>query len=1076
MDLTDRKLTPSPAPPLIWLGRVVTLALAYYLTARVGQLMAIQPGNVTPFWPPSGIALAGVLFWGARVWPGIWAGSFAFNASFFAAQTDAPPGYTLIAVAIACGASVQVLVANWLVRRSLGGRDPQERGRDLLMLLALGGPIACLIAATIGTVSYILAGVISPAEFAHTWWTWWFGDTAGVLLVTPLALVWATKTPKHWIARAVGGAGVAASLALWQGLEALGDRATEQEFHAEAGQQVETFRDEFTQSLESLYSIRSFLGGSERVEREEFRTFAAPFLLRHPALKALSWDPRVADPERDAFEAAARGEGIAGYEITERDAGQTLVRARRRPEYFPVYYIEPRQPNQAVLGLDSVSLPDRLEAAERARDTGLPAATGRVRLVQTPDESGLLLFMPVYRGDPQKVEERREDLIGFAIGVFEIGRVVERVFAGQNHRGIDFSLFDSSAEPGETHLHTYGAATASDPAQTRSLVEKHRAPTGVHYTRSFDVGGRQWRVVCTPTEAYVASHDHWLPLWVLAFGLTLSGLLTRYLAMMADRAAVIQATNQELRREVLQRAAAELNYRDLYDHAPDLYCSVDTETGQVLECNQTLLHSLGLPRERVIGRHVRELHHPDSMAAAELALRELRDSGEVRNAELMLRRGDGSVMDVILNMTAVRDATGRIVQGRAVWREITELKLARVELEYYQAQLEETVQVRTGELAHSNAELARKNEKLTELYDTAHRFVDNVSHEFRTPLTVIKGYTDVLLGGIGGPLSSDQTEWLRLIGDRSRDLAQMVDDLLDTSKLRVGMMRVDRRPVTVQAIVDRVWPMLESKAQTNHITLRTRIGADLPRVYADAEKAGRVVVNLVVNAIKFSAEGATVTLSAERCGDGVEVSVIDGGPGISAENLRVIFERFKQVGDPQRSSTKGFGLGLNIAKELVALNLGEMGVASEPGKGSTFSFTLPADDRRTILDRYLWRLADFRPPGNSLALIRVSSPTFIGNEEQLCGDLASQGRPLDLILEGDPGSGAAHLLRVCDKPWESLVELEKAWAGLMTDRAPEAASHDVRFRLLKSWRYSADEMVSLDEVDSQFRGVLADGA
>jgi two-component sensor histidine kinase len=260
------------------------------------------------------------------------------------------------------------------------------------------------------------------------------------------------------------------------------------------------------------------------------------------------------------------------------------------------------------------------------------------------------------------------------------------------------------------------------------------------------------------------------------------------------------------------------------------------------------------------------------------------------------------------------------------------------------------------------------------LCQTAERFVDDVSHEFRTPLTVIQGYCTAMADGLAGPVAPQQMEFLQIVLDRTRDLAQMVDDLLDSSKLRAGSLRVDRKSHDIQQIFDLVRRPLQAKAAANKIRLCESIEPGLPPVFADAEKASRVIVNLVVNAVKFSSEGGEVVLSACRGQDGeIRIEVRDHGRGIAPADLEIIFKRFRQVGMAQRSSTKGFGLGLSIAKELAGLNLGMIGVESAVGTGSTFWFTLPTMDWNAIFSRFFAQSVPDLAAADRLALLRVVS-------------------------------------------------------------------------------------------------------
>ncbi|MEX0611804.1 MAG: response regulator [Pirellulales bacterium] len=279
-----------------------------------------------------------------------------------------------------------------------------------------------------------------------------------------------------------------------------------------------------------------------------------------------------------------------------------------------------------------------------------------------------------------------------------------------------------------------------------------------------------------------------------------------------------------------------------------------------------------------------------------------------------------------------------------------------------------------AQLKTANELLQEKNQRLSELYDTAQQFVDNVSHEFRTPLTVIREFTSIVRDGCDGPVTPKQIEHLDKVLHRTDDLALMVDDMLDISKLEAGLLGVWRRACRVTDLVATVTGLLRKRAESKKIWLSTQLAHDLPLVFCDEEKAQRVLMNLAVNAIKFTPEGGRVDIWVRPAENGSEIviGVSDSGSGISPQNLEIIFERFQQLETNLRASTKGFGLGLNIAKELVSLNLGQMQVESAVGKGSTFSFTLPCNDSMVVFEQYVRRVSALTDSQCTFSFLTVS--------------------------------------------------------------------------------------------------------
>ncbi|MHB8057387.1 MAG: ATP-binding protein [Desulfuromonadaceae bacterium] len=219
-------------------------------------------------------------------------------------------------------------------------------------------------------------------------------------------------------------------------------------------------------------------------------------------------------------------------------------------------------------------------------------------------------------------------------------------------------------------------------------------------------------------------------------------------------------------------------------------------------------------------------------------------------------------------------------------------------------------------------------------------FVANVSHELRTPVTIIKGYAETLLDGA---LESDPARALRfveIISSHSERLTNLINDILTLSSLETKEALLELNPIDVSGTIGKACMLLQERAIQKNIAIinESAVGA-LPRVMADQGRLEQVMVNLLENAIKYTPEGGSVRFSAEDDGDFVRVSVADTGIGIPFKDLPRIFERFYRVDEARTREQGGTGLGLAIVKHIVQLHGGTVSVTSEPGKGSTFTFT-----------------------------------------------------------------------------------------------------------------------------------------
>ena len=228
------------------------------------------------------------------------------------------------------------------------------------------------------------------------------------------------------------------------------------DFERQANTYAAAIQSGIERSLEVIESIGGFYAASVVVERHAFQEFVKGPLTRHGDIQALSWNPRVKDQDRASFEAASQSDGLPNFQITERNAQGNWRRAERRAEYISVIYIEPLEGNEAALGFDMASNPTRLIALETARDTGEMIATGRITLVQkTGKQNGFIVFRPVYRnGSPHDtLEDRRESLLGYVVGVFRVGDMVQDALRDMALGGIAIDIYDEMAAEGDRALY-----------------------------------------------------------------------------------------------------------------------------------------------------------------------------------------------------------------------------------------------------------------------------------------------------------------------------------------------------------------------------------------------------------------------------------------------------------------------------------------------------------------------------------------------------------------------------------------------------------------------------------------------
>lgn len=487
---------------------VLTLALDLLVVASFAGV-----GHAYPFWPAAGVAVAFVMAEGPLLLPAVGLASLLLNLYL---QSASPWLALLLALGVTCQTGVAALLG-----RRIAGAVPQLRAtpRILAFLLATG-PFSCLIGAAVSVAASQHFDVVTPSLLLRSGFTWWAGDVMGVLVMTPITLMWLPKMHHAWDGRRIKLLVPSLLLILFVQLAyvqavVLAEQKVRSELRMLASDASFLLTNNLNRHVEVVDSVRRFYLSAEDVSAEQFADFTRDVLQRFSGLHGLSWNPVVLRADRLDFERRLQGQtGFLNAQIQERNASGQMVPAAERDRYVPVEFVEPMVSNRDALGYDILSDSLRAEAISRAERSSEIQATDPITLVQEKGvQQGVLVLNPVRAAAGQ--------LRGFAVGVYRLGDLLVSSFSRSASSQLASSLIELRGD-GDVLLARYGSAN-------------QRLLPGWEERRSISFGGRQWQLHLLPSEAAVASRLTPLPQQLLLVCLVLVLLMEAFLLVVTAR-------------------------------------------------------------------------------------------------------------------------------------------------------------------------------------------------------------------------------------------------------------------------------------------------------------------------------------------------------------------------------------------------------------------------------------------------------------------------------------------------------------------------------------------------------------
>ena len=897
------------------------IAALYAAVAALFAGLSVSPGPVSPLFPAAGVALACVLVYRRAGLSGVALGALVFHG--VQAWLRGDPWLPALGYAVAAVAQAAV-ARRWIERRvqhPLALTEP----RDIALFFGLGAFLASAVGATLALLAMQADPAAEATPWLRTWLTWWAGQVVGTLLAAPILLTLIGQPRAEWAPRQ---AVIGSSLGTLLVLLAIGtvqvsrmDRTrVEDIFEREAAHAAAALEFKLQAPLLALEAMRSVFLASDRVDRREMQLATQAWLTPPHHLQAIGWSERVGRGGIAELEAQARAEGLAGYTVRDRGPGAPP------DEVVAIRYIEPMAGNAGALGVNALSVPPAREAIERSQRQDTAAATAGFRLSQdAPDsrQTGVVVYRALYHGQPATEAARRRALRGVVFVTLRMDDLLRAAFS-EVPASMTVCIIDRVAEGAAQRL-----AGPEGCERGAALLQRDQ---------QIRFADRQWTLRLTgKDEAGAAAAES--NVWILSVvGIVVSVMLGALLLGMTGRTRRIEAAVAErtaaLSEEVREREMAEAAMRESEQRFRNIFATVpigvvytDLE-GRLQHVNPHFSTLTGYSHDELLRMDVFDYVHPDdAQHEKDLIRRLLAGEFPMHRGHRRVVRKDGETVWVQATLTLLRGREGEPRRLVGVMEDITE-HLRLVE----------------AERAREQAESANRAKS---------EFLSRMSHELRTPLNAMLGFAQLLELDQRHPLAPGQRPWVAQIQQAGWHLLDMINDVLDLSRIESGNMRLQLENLDLEALVEASLSLVARDAARRNITVRRDFGTGAVAVVGDVTRVKQILINLLSNAVKYNTDGGAIAISTRHDGQHVSLVVTDTGLGMTADQMAELFQPFNRLGR-ERTGLEGTGIGLVISQRLAELMGGTLHAESIAGDGSSFILTLPmavdADTVRSDLD------------------------------------------------------------------------------------------------------------------------------
>ena len=821
---------------------------------------------------------------------------------------------------IALGAMAESFTVAYIVKRFIGFPSSFSHWKDILILFLVAGLVGAMPSPTISVTSFLAQGFITVESYSYIWFYWWIGNALGIITFTPILVTMfspsshiSTRRKLYITAPLITALTIVTFIFLDTNNSE--QKALQHELEIDAKATSVSLTNVIEQNLQQISSIRSFYKASKFIDRNEFGQFVDIIINNSDIIYAIEWAPYVPKHKVQSVINLATKDGIKDFQIYDYNEHNILKKSNyQKNAYYPILYSEPAHKNKHRLGLNILSNSKKIiDLNNSINNTGIFSSDIFEITENNTTIKLLTLYQPIYKRGTinTTIEQRRKNIAGFISTTYKVDTLIAHLEEELSSQGIKLTIYDHKMNQQDSVGNFVYKSPASDDVEFLLTTST--------FTPVVD---RFWSIHFQQTKEYIIANKDW-HLWYLLFSglsfVALSAILTMIITGYSDtierlvKKKALQLNKSETRFKLAVQGTRDGIWdwvdlaKDMQYWSPQFYQLLGYEYKEIEPSRSSF----------------KTMIHPNDLEIMQRALDEhlLRD--KAFDIEHRMKKKNGKYTWFQSRGALSTDPVTGVQRMTGSLSDISDRKNTEKRLKKAKEEAEDATRLKSD-------------------------FLATMSHEIRTPMNGVIGITELLLDT---KLTAQQQGYLNNVLLSAENLLEILNDILDFSKIEAGQMELESVPFNLRNASQEVIELLLPKVQQKNLKINLDFDKKLHEHFiGDSVRVRQILHNLVGNAIKFTEKGSiTINVTEQDSGSLPKgktmmlVSVTDTGLGLTKEQRRTIFNKFVQADSTTTRKFGGTGLGLAICQMLVTMLGGEIGVDSEPGKGSTFSFTMLLD-------------------------------------------------------------------------------------------------------------------------------------